>query len=108
LGKASALLGTVLNIKPIVALGEGEVIPVEKARSQKRAIERLAEIVLASGPIQELAVMHASGLALATQLKGIFGRTLNEDDILIGETGPVLGTYTGTNAVGAAWINGKY
>ncbi len=108
LGKASALLGTVLNVKPIVALGEGEVIPVEKARSQRRAIERMAEIVLASGPIQELAVMHASGIELATQLKGIFAQTLNEDDILIGETGPVLGTYTGTNAVGVAWINGKY
>ncbi len=60
LGKGSALIGTLLNAKPILSVVNGEVQPVEKGRTQRRALERLVEIVLASGPIQELAVLHAA------------------------------------------------
>jgi len=108
LGKASALVGTLLNVKPIVALGDGEVVPVEKVRTPRRALERLSEIVLGSGPIQEVAVMHAASAELAGQLKEILSQTLEPDAILLGETGPVLGTGVGPGAVGIAWVNGKY
>jgi DegV family protein with EDD domain len=108
LGKGSALIGTLLNVKPVISLVNGEVMPVENARTHRRAMERLAEIVLASGPIQELAVMHAAGLDFAAQLKNRFARTLREDNILTVETGPVLGTHVGSRAVGVAWLNGKY
>ncbi len=108
LGKASALVGTLLNVKPIVALGDGEVVPVEKVRTPHRALERLTEIVLGSGPIQQVAVMHAAAQDLAVQLKDLLAQRLDEDEILIGETGPVLGTGVGPGAVGIAWVNGKY
>lgn len=108
LGKGAALVGTLLNVKPIISLVDGEVMPVEKVRTQHRALERLVEIVLASGPIQELAVMHAAGREFATQLKTSFAATLHEENIVIGETGPAIGTHVGPNAVGVAWVNGKY
>jgi fatty acid kinase fatty acid binding subunit len=108
LGKASALLGTLLHVKPIVALGDGAVVPVEKVRTPRRGLERMAEIVLSSGPLQEIAVMHAAGQAHAIQLKEMLARSLDADNILIGETGPVLGTGVGPGAVGIAWVNGKY
>lgn len=108
LGKGSALIGTLLNVKPIISLVDGQVMPVENVRTHRRALDRLAEIVLSSGPIQELAVMHAAGLEFATQLRGTFERTLPEVRIPIIETGPVLGTHVGPKAVGVAWLNGKY
>ncbi len=108
LGKAQVMLGTLLNVKPILALVDAEVEPVEKLRSQKRAIERLADIVLASGPIQNVAVCHAAGHELARQLKDILAQTLDAEDIIIGETGPVIGTHVGPNAVGVCWVNGKF
>lgn len=108
LGKGSALIGTLLNVKPVISLVDGEVMPVENVRTHRRAMERLVEIVLSSGPIQELAVMHAAGLEYASQVRGEFARTLREESIPIIETGPVLGTHVGPKAVGVSWLNGKY
>ncbi|MEW6448472.1 MAG: DegV family protein [Bacillota bacterium] len=46
IGGAQALLGTILNIKPILSLQEGIIRPFEKVRGQKAALRRPAEIVL--------------------------------------------------------------
>jgi DegV family protein with EDD domain len=45
IGKAAALLGTILSIKPILYLNEGVVEPYEKVRGRSKAIERLAQIM---------------------------------------------------------------
>lgn len=108
LGKGSALIGTLLNVKPIISLLEGQVMPVENVRTRRRALDRLAEIVLGSGPIQEIAVMHAAGLEFALRLRETFAQTLRVESIVTIETGPVLGTHVGPKAVGVAWLNGKY
>jgi DegV family protein with EDD domain len=108
LGKGAALVGTLLHFKPLISIVGGEVVPVENTRSQKRALERLVEIVLGSGPIQEIAVIHAAGEELAQKVKQMLASTLPEDQIVMTETGPVLGTHVGPNAVGIAWMTGKY
>jgi DegV family protein with EDD domain len=108
LGKGAALVGTLLHVKPLISIVGGEVVPVENTRSQKRALERLVEIVLGSGPIQEIAVIHAAGEELAQKVKQMLASTLPEDQIVMTETGPVLGTHVGPNAVGIAWMTGKY
>lgn len=108
LGKGAALVGTLLHVKPIISLVHGEVVPVENARSQKRSIERMVEIALTSGPIQEIAVIHAAGEELAQRVKHLLAATLNEEQIVMTETGPVLGAHVGPNSVGIAWLSGKY
>lgn len=108
LGKGQALVGTLLHVKPLISIVNGEVVPVENTRSQKRALERLVEIVLGSGPIQEIAVIHAAGEELAQKVKQMLAVTLREDQIVMTETGPVLGTHVGPNTVGIAWVTGKY
>lgn len=108
LGKSAALLGTLLNVKPIISLVGGQVLLVEKVRTPKRAIERLADIVFGSGPIQELAIIHAAAPELAEALRQHFAETWFEEQIMVCETGPVIGAHTGPGAVGITWINGKY
>ncbi len=108
LGKGSALIGGLLNVKPIISLVNGEVLLVEKIRTQKRAVERLADIVLGSGPIQELAIIHAAAPEMAEALRKHFAETWFEEQIMVCETGPVIGAHTGPGAVGVAWVNGKY
>jgi DegV family protein with EDD domain len=108
LGKGAALIGTLLNVKPLISIVNGEVVPVENARSQKRALERLVEIVLGSGPIQEISVIHAAGEELAQKVKQLLAKTLPADSIVMTETGPVLGTHVGPNTVGIAWLSGRY
>lgn len=108
LGKGKALVGTLLHVKPLLSVVNGEIMPVENVRTQKRALQRLAEIALASGPIQELAVIHAQAAQQAVELQDVLAKTFHSDQILMSETGPVLGTHVGPGAVGIAWITGKY
>ncbi|MEW5719506.1 MAG: DegV family protein, partial [Chloroflexota bacterium] len=72
------------------------------------ALERLAEIVLASGPIQELSVIHADAPQHALTLQKMLAKTFPVNQIVMSETGPVLGTHTGPGAVGIAWLTGRY
>ena len=108
LGKGAALVGSLLNVKPLVSAVHSEIVPVENVRTQKRALERLVEIVLASGPIQELSVIHAAAPEHAQTLKKMLAKTFPMDQIVMSETGPVLGTHTGPGAVGLAWLTGRY
>jgi DegV family protein with EDD domain len=108
LGKGAALVGTLLNVKPLLSAVNGEILPVENVRTQKRAIERLVEIVLGSGPIQELSVIHAEAPGLAKKVRLLLADTFSEEHILMSETGPVLGTHVGPGGVGIAWVSGKY
>ena len=108
LGKGAALVGTLLNVKPLISIVNGEVVPVENVRTQKRALERLIEIVLGSGPIQELAVIHSAAPELAQRITQMLAATFPEDQIVVSETGPVLGTHVGPGAVGIAWLTGRY
>ena len=108
LGKGAALVGTLLHVKPLISIVGGEVVPVENTRSQKRALERMVEIVLSSGPIQEISIIHAAAEDLAQKVRRMLAATLPEEQIVMAETGPVLGTHVGPNAVGIAWVSGKY
>lgn len=108
LGKGAALAGSLLNVKPILSITEGEVVPVEKTRTQQRALERIVDIAFGSGPIQEISVIHAAAPEQAEHLRQMLSKTLIETDIILAETGPVLSAHTGPGAVGVAWVTGKY
>jgi DegV family protein with EDD domain len=105
LGKGAALIGSLLNVKPILSAANGEIVPVGSARTQKRALERLIQIVGESGPVQEIAVVHAHALVLAEQLHKTLTEIYPDKRVLISETGPVLGTHAGPGAVGIAWLS---
>lgn len=108
LGKGKALVGTLLHVKPLLSVLNGEIVPVENVRTQKRALERLVEIVLGSGPIQELSVIHAQAPQYAKLLQDALSETIPGEQIVMSEAGPVLGTHVGPGAVGIAWLTGKY
>ncbi len=108
LGKGQALFGTLLHVKPLLSIVNGEIVPVENVRSEKRALERLIEIVLGSGPIQELAIVHAEAPDHAQRLQSMLAATFPKESIVMSETGPVLGTHVGPGGVGIAWVSGRY
>jgi len=108
LGKAEALLGDTLNVKPLVSVVKGQVYPVEKVRTTQRALERLVEISMSSGPLQHLAVLHAAAPEYASRLCKLFTGTFPEEQIVVSEAGPALGAHTGPGGAGIAWVSGKY
>jgi DegV family protein with EDD domain len=104
IGKGAALLGTMLNVKPLLEVKNGEVLALERVRTWQKAKVRLVDLTRAFGSIDELAVLHAhapqDGEQLANQLGAFFPRS----QIIVAEAGAVLGTHAGQGALGVAAI----
>jgi DegV family protein with EDD domain len=103
IGQAQALLGTLLGIKPILAMENGEVVPVEKVRGGRRAQPRLLEILherTTPGRPVFVAVAHASAPEWAEQLKGLLDDGFDIVEMLDGEIGPIVGAHAGPGTVG--------
>lgn len=97
IGRASAMLGNLLSFKPIIALKDGEVVPLERPRTRIKAYDRVAQIIAESGELQELAVAEANeevGLQLAEALQRVY-----QSQITHYKLGSVLGTHTGPGTV---------
>jgi len=102
IGRAAAMMGGLLSIKPILTLNEGEVHPHEKVRTRAKALARIIEIVQADGPYEEITVMHASAPEEAEYLTNILSPLSSELPIISGEIGPVVGTHSGPGSVAVA------
>jgi DegV family protein with EDD domain len=103
IGQAQALIGTLLGIKPILGMVDGEVVPVDKVRGGRRAQPRLMEIlrerVDTSRPVF-VATAHASAPKWGERLKDVLADTFDIVELLEGEIGPVVGAHAGPGAVG--------
>ena len=104
IGKARALLGGLLGIKPILGLVGGEVAPVDKVRGGKAAHPRLVQLfkerVDAAAPVV-VAVAHAAAPVWADRLRVLLQESFNITELLQTEIGPVVGSHTGPGCVGA-------
>lgn len=100
IGRASALLGTLLNVKPIITVTDGEPAPFERVRTLERAIQRLAAIAKARMPLQRLAVGYTDDPAPAARLRRLLEDELPAMDILTYQAGPIVGNYVGRGGVG--------
>lgn len=105
IGKAKSLLGSLLNIKPILQLKEGEIQPFEKVRSFKKGFKRLYDLVREylgdSDPGQiQLAIMHIENQENAIKLKEKILKDLGIDEIYVRELGPIVGTHIGPGVLG--------
>jgi len=107
IGGAAALLGSVLQVKPILAFCDGRVEQFERERTQKRAVIRLKELVLEQIPRDGsgyLSVMHAGvpeqGQALADDLAA----QLSLPDVPILDVPPAIVTHGGPGILGVAFF----
>ena len=105
IGKAQAFLGSILSVKPILGIHDGEVAPLERPRNLQRGIRRLAELARAEGPVKSMAVIYSTDRAMADQLQGNLSDLLPASDTVTARFGSALGTYCGPNAVGVALVS---
>ena len=102
--KARALLGSLLNVKPILQLKDGEVVPVGRARGRPQALNKLVELLERDGHVSQLAIMHGAAQADAEQLRERVAASYPGLDILLTEIGAVLGTHTGPGVIGFTYL----
>jgi DegV family protein with EDD domain len=107
IGGASALLGSVLQIKPILRLHDGRVDQYERERTQKRAIERLKEIVLEQIPVDGtgyLTVMEADAHEQAVNLANDLKLLTNQKQVAIYDMPPAIITHGGPGILGVGFF----
>jgi len=103
IGRAKALLGSILNVKPLLGIKDGEFIPVGQVRSRAKGIERLFELVKEAGHnIAEATVIHSTTPDEAKSLADRISEFVSPDKIYIGRFGPVLGVHGGPGVLAVA------
>jgi len=109
IGGAQALLGTALNIKPLLELRAGRIEAVEKIRTKSKAIERMIELtaerVAGRTPVR-LAAVHANAEAEAQALLEAAAAKMNPVETFFASVSPVIGVHTGPGVVGLAFMSG--
>lgn len=106
IGGARALLGSVLNIKPILEVRDGTVEPLDRVRTFPRALDRLIEEVGRSaaewGGHARVMVTHADQREMGAEVARRAGEAAGEPAELI-DVGPVIGCHGGPGAIGVAF-----
>jgi DegV family protein with EDD domain len=99
IGKAKALLGSILNVKPILTLKDGEVVPAGQVRTRAKGIDKLVEFGQSAKKIQDLAVIHNTTPDEAKNLAERLGSVFDRKKIKIARVGPTLGVHMGPGAL---------
>jgi len=106
IGKAKALLGSVLNIKPVLVVKDGEMAPASQARTRAKGIGMLFDFVNKANDIQDIAVVHSTTPDDAQVLADQIGAMFDKDRVRLARLGPALGVHGGPGALVVA-IRGK-
>jgi len=93
--KAKALVGTLLNVKPILTVRDGEIIQAGMARSYTKGIEQLFQFVKNYPKLQEVAIVHSTVPEEANALKNIIAPIIGEEHIQMSRLGAGLGVHGG-------------
>jgi DegV family protein with EDD domain len=107
IGGAQALLGGVLQIKPILTLRDGRVEPFEQQRTHKRALARLRELVWEECPRSteaHLCVMHADAEAEARALAEEFSAGFGLEEVPIYLLPPAVVTHAGPGVLAVSFF----
>ena len=100
IGRASALLGSALRIKPLIQIDGGEVAPFDRVRTRSKAVRRLEEVALEDLTLEKLFVIYSDNDTSATELVEHVSPHLPHTRIEVIQTGPTVGAYLGPNALG--------
>jgi DegV family protein with EDD domain len=107
IGAARAWIGKLLDIKPILGVADGEVVPVDRARGGRAAHPRILELIAgrADGARPMVAgFAHANAPVWADRLRKLVEERFRVVETLTAEMGPTVGTHAGPGTVGVVWL----
>jgi DegV family protein with EDD domain len=108
IGKAQSILGTMMRIKPLLFMEDGEIIPLEKVKTEEKALEKLTEFVAEFDTIETSAVFQRNpkvsrpGRLLLDQLHQLFP----DKQFPVIQYNPLLASYVGPTALGVIVYEG--
>jgi DegV family protein with EDD domain len=106
IGRAKHLVGSLLNIKPLIGMEDGLIVPLGQVRSRRQAYAKMVDMVESAvgqaGKIK-VAYVHAAAQEEAEKLKGMVEARLICVESLIAELSPALGVHTGPGTAGVCY-----
>jgi len=102
IGRAQAILGTMLNVKPLLFVEDGEIIPLEKVRTHDKAVEKLFEFVAEFSELEQSAIVqrHANPTQETNMLLERLAQLFPNMKFPVIQYGPVLASHIGPSAMG--------
>ena len=108
IGRAAALAGNLLNVKPILAIRDGEVVPLKKVRGNHKAFAEFREQFVSTStdsPNLKVGIAHAAAPERLAALRELVEHERPHAQIEIATTlGAVVGTHAGPGTVGFFWF----
>jgi DegV family protein with EDD domain len=108
IGRGKALMGSLLNVKPILAIEDGEVVPLTRARGRAKAFDEFRkrfEAATTDGPGLAVGIAHAEAEDAVEQLRAIVLAARPQAEVkLVTTLGAVVGTHAGPGTVGFFWF----
>jgi DegV family protein with EDD domain len=107
IGRAKHLVGSLLNIKPLIGMEDGIIVPLGQARSRGRAYRAMVDMIEAAvgkaGRIK-IAYVHAAAVEEVQKLKTLVEARLEVVESLTAELSPALGVHTGPGTAGLCYL----
>ena len=104
IGRAQALVGGLLNVKPLIAVRDGEVVPLARVRNHSKGIDMIVDGIRERLPLERLALFHAAAAQTLAILQTRLAAAIPDVNAVLGRIGPVVGAYSGPGGVGIACI----
>lgn len=106
--KASAFLGGLLNIKPLLNVEDGKLVPLEKHRGKKKLLRRIIELMNERGDnldMQVIGISHADDEETALEVKQMIDQEFSPQEIVVTTIGAVIGAHTGPGTIAIFFLN---
>lgn len=106
LSQATAMLGSMQRIKPLLILDDGEIVPYDRTRTRAKAIEGLFTFIEDFPHVEQVAIMHSTTPDDVEKLLEKIDPIYPRDKVMIVEYNPALGVHLGPNTMGVAVYEG--
>jgi DegV family protein with EDD domain len=107
IGRAKHLVGSLLNIKPLIGMEDGVIVALGQVRSRKRAYRKMVEMIEAAvgraGKIK-IAYVHAAAREEAEKIRALVEERFTCVESIVAELSPVLGVHTGPGTAGVCFF----
>jgi DegV family protein with EDD domain len=107
IGRASAFLGGLLHLRPVLTVKDGEAFPVTRARSRQKAIDEICSLLTKHEHITDVAIAHTTTPDDAASLAGRVRALAPHATLHEVRFGPVLGVHGGPGMLGVAVVAGE-
>lgn len=106
IGRARAWFGGVLNVKPVLSVIDGEVVPLERVRTHSRAVARVIELAAEQPNVTDVTLLHSVSDGSFEEVRQRLAAAFPHAHVRAGWLGAVVGVYAGPNAIGVVTCSG--